>query len=40
MCNLQGRESGFADADIQMRKVLFREAALEHVTILKQSTAF
>jgi NitT/TauT family transport system ATP-binding protein len=26
----------FADADIQQRKVLFREAALEHVTILKQ----
>jgi NitT/TauT family transport system ATP-binding protein len=26
----------FADADIQARKVLFREAALEHVTILKQ----
>jgi len=26
----------FADADIQMRKVLFRQAALEHVTILKQ----
>ncbi|MGB6480737.1 MAG: AAA-associated domain-containing protein, partial [Candidatus Sulfotelmatobacter sp.] len=26
----------FADADIQTRKVLFREAALEHVTILKQ----
>jgi NitT/TauT family transport system ATP-binding protein len=26
----------FADADIQGRKVLFREAALEHVTILKQ----
>ncbi|MGC2450112.1 MAG: nitrate/sulfonate/bicarbonate ABC transporter ATP-binding protein [Candidatus Sulfotelmatobacter sp.] len=26
----------FADADIQHRKVLFREAALEHVTILKQ----
>jgi NitT/TauT family transport system ATP-binding protein len=26
----------FADADIQRRKVLFREAALEHVTILKQ----
>jgi len=26
----------FADADIQRRKMLFREAALEHVTILKQ----
>jgi NitT/TauT family transport system ATP-binding protein len=26
----------FADADIQQRKILFREAALEHVTILKQ----
>jgi NitT/TauT family transport system ATP-binding protein len=26
----------FADADIQERKVLFRHAALEHVTILKQ----
>jgi len=26
----------FADADIQARKVLFREAALAHVTILKQ----
>jgi NitT/TauT family transport system ATP-binding protein len=26
----------FADADIQARKRLFREAALEHVTILKQ----
>jgi len=26
----------FADADIQRRKVLFREAALEHVMILKQ----
>jgi NitT/TauT family transport system ATP-binding protein len=26
----------FADADIQRRKVLFREAALDHVTILKQ----
>ena len=30
----QGAE--FADADIQRRKVLFRQAALEHVTILKQ----
>jgi len=26
----------FADADIQTRKVLFRKASLEHVTILKQ----
>jgi NitT/TauT family transport system ATP-binding protein len=26
----------FADADIQTRKVLFRQAALDHVTILKQ----
>jgi NitT/TauT family transport system ATP-binding protein len=26
----------FADADIQRRKILFRQAALEHVTILKQ----
>ncbi len=26
----------FADADIQARKVLFRQASLEHVTILKQ----
>jgi NitT/TauT family transport system ATP-binding protein len=26
----------FADADIQTRKVLFRQAALEHATILKQ----
>jgi len=26
----------FADADIQTRKVLFREAALKHVTILQQ----
>jgi len=26
----------FAEADIQQRKVLFRQAALEHVTILKQ----
>jgi NitT/TauT family transport system ATP-binding protein len=30
----QGAE--FADADIQKRKVLFRRAALDHVTILKQ----
>jgi NitT/TauT family transport system ATP-binding protein len=28
--------SAFAEADIQARKVLFRQAALEHVTILKQ----
>jgi len=33
---LSGRGVRFADADIQARKVLFREAALEHVTILKQ----
>ena len=26
----------FADADIQQRKILFRQASLEHVTILKQ----
>jgi NitT/TauT family transport system ATP-binding protein len=26
----------FADADIQQRKVLFRQAALEHITLLKQ----
>ena len=26
----------FAEADIQQRKVLFRQAVLEHVTILKQ----
>jgi NitT/TauT family transport system ATP-binding protein len=26
----------FAEADIQARKILFRQAALEHVTILKQ----
>ena len=26
----------FADADIQQRKILFRQATLEHVTILKQ----
>src|ERR1700676_1154634 len=26
----------FAEADIQQRKILFRQAALEHVTILKQ----
>ena len=28
--------AAFADADIQTRKVLFREAALSHVTMLKQ----
>ncbi len=28
--------AAFAEADIQARKVLFRQAALEHVTILKQ----
>jgi NitT/TauT family transport system ATP-binding protein len=28
--------SAFAEADIQQRKVLFRKACLEHVTILKQ----
>jgi NitT/TauT family transport system ATP-binding protein len=28
--------SAFADADIQQRKILFRQAALDHVTILKQ----
>ncbi len=28
--------AAFADADIQLRKVRFREAALQHVTILKQ----
>ena len=28
--------TAFAEADIQQRKVLFRQAALEHVTILKQ----
>jgi len=28
--------TAFAEADIQQRKVLFRKAALEHVTILKQ----
>ena len=28
--------SAFAEADIQQRKILFREAALDHVTILKQ----
>jgi NitT/TauT family transport system ATP-binding protein len=33
---LSKQGSEFADADIQTRKVLFRQAALEHVTILKQ----
>jgi NitT/TauT family transport system ATP-binding protein len=33
---LSGQGVHFADADIQRRKVLFREAALDHVTILKQ----
>jgi NitT/TauT family transport system ATP-binding protein len=33
---LSPQGAAFADADIQRRKVLFREAALEHVTILKQ----
>ena len=33
---LTGGGVHFADADIQSRKVLFREAALENVTILKQ----
>src|SRR5271167_2550263 len=33
---LSGQGVRFADADIQARKVLFREAALEHVTILRQ----
>jgi NitT/TauT family transport system ATP-binding protein len=28
--------AAFAEADIQQRKILFRQAALEHVTILKQ----
>ncbi len=28
--------TAFAEADIQQRKILFRQAALEHVTILKQ----
>jgi len=28
--------AAFAEADIQQRKVLFRQAALEHVTIMKQ----
>ena len=30
----------FADADIQARKILFREAVLEHVTFLKQIEIF
>lgn len=33
---LSAQGSEFADADIQKRKVLFRRAALDHVTILKQ----
>jgi NitT/TauT family transport system ATP-binding protein len=33
---LSPQGAAFADADIQARKVLFRQAALEHVTILKQ----
>jgi NitT/TauT family transport system ATP-binding protein len=33
---LSKQGEAFADADIQTRKVLFRQAALEHVTILKQ----
>jgi NitT/TauT family transport system ATP-binding protein len=33
---LSKQGEAFADADIQDRKVLFRQAALEHVTILKQ----
>src|ERR1700735_1317817 len=33
---LSPQGAAFADADIQTRKVLFRQAALEHVTILKQ----
>jgi NitT/TauT family transport system ATP-binding protein len=33
---LSQQGSEFADADIQRRKVLFRQAALKHVTILKQ----
>jgi NitT/TauT family transport system ATP-binding protein len=33
---LSGQGVRFADADIQARKVLFREAVLEYVTILKQ----
>jgi len=33
---LSKQGAGFADADIQTRKVLFRQAVLEHVTILKQ----
>ena len=28
--------AAFAEADIQQRKVLFRQASLEHVTILRQ----
>jgi NitT/TauT family transport system ATP-binding protein len=33
---LSPQGAAFADADIQQRKVLFRAAVLEHVTILKQ----
>ena len=33
---LSAQGGAIADADIQTRKVLFRQAALEHVTILKQ----
>jgi len=33
---LSKQGEAFADADIQTRKVLFRQAALEHVTILRQ----
>jgi NitT/TauT family transport system ATP-binding protein len=33
---LSARGAEFADADIQRRKVLFRQASLEHATILKQ----
>jgi NitT/TauT family transport system ATP-binding protein len=33
---LSAHGAEFADSDIQKRKVLFRRAALEHVTILKQ----
>ena len=35
-CRLHRQGVAFAEADIQQRKVLFRQAALEHVTILKQ----
>jgi NitT/TauT family transport system ATP-binding protein len=33
---ISAQGTAFAEADIQQRKVLFRQAALEHVTILKQ----